>query len=78
MVLVVRTCPRAEHAGPGRGGRTLTTSQQRVITAGRAAARLIEAADALLSYRPAWTRSPLAAPGAGAAGRDEGGDFGGE
>jgi hypothetical protein len=37
----------------------LNTSQQRVITAGRACVRLIEAADALLGYRPAWTEALL-------------------
>ena len=33
----------------------MCTPQQRVITTGRACVRLIEAADALLGYRPAWT-----------------------
>ncbi len=33
----------------------MNTSQQRVITTGRAYVRLVEAADALLGYRPAWT-----------------------
>jgi hypothetical protein len=37
----------------------LNTSPQRVITAGRACVRLIEAADALLGYRPAWTEALL-------------------
>jgi hypothetical protein len=37
----------------------LNTSQQRIITAGRACVRLIESADALLGYRPAWTEAPL-------------------
>jgi hypothetical protein len=37
----------------------LTTSQQPIITAGRAYVRLIEAADALLGYRPVWTEALL-------------------
>jgi hypothetical protein len=37
----------------------LNTSHQRVITAGRACVRLIESADALLGYRPAWTEALL-------------------
>jgi hypothetical protein len=37
----------------------MSTSQQRVVTAGRACVRLIEAADALLGYRPAWTEALL-------------------
>jgi hypothetical protein len=37
----------------------VSTSHQHVITAGRAYVRLIEAADALLGYRPAWTEALL-------------------
>jgi hypothetical protein len=37
----------------------LNTSHQRVITSGRAYVRLIETADALLGYRPAWTEALL-------------------
>ena len=37
----------------------MSTSQQCIITAGRACVRLIEAADALLGYRPAWTEALL-------------------
>jgi hypothetical protein len=37
----------------------LNTSHQRVIAAGRAYVHLIEAADALLGYRPAWTEALL-------------------
>jgi hypothetical protein len=37
----------------------LTTSHHRIITSGRAYVRLIEAADALLGYRPAWTEALL-------------------
>jgi len=37
----------------------LNTSQQRAITAGRACVRLVESADALLGYRPAWTETLL-------------------
>jgi hypothetical protein len=37
----------------------LNTSPQRVITAGRACVRLIEAADALLGNRPARTEALL-------------------
>jgi hypothetical protein len=56
----------AEHAGPDRGERTLNTSHQPIITSGRACVRLIEAADALLGYRPAWTEALFVAHGAGA------------
>jgi hypothetical protein len=35
------------------------SSSQRVITASRACVRLIEAADALLGYCPAWTEALL-------------------
>ncbi len=37
----------------------MTTSRQRVITFDRACVRLIEAADALLGYRLAWTKALL-------------------
>jgi hypothetical protein len=37
----------------------LTTFQQPIITAGRACVRLVESADALLGYRPAWTEALL-------------------
>ncbi len=33
--------------------------RQRVITAGRAYVRLVEAANTLLGYRPAWTEALL-------------------
>jgi hypothetical protein len=49
---------RGLHASAEEGP-TLNTSPQRVITAGRACVRLIEAADALLGYRPAWTEALL-------------------
>jgi hypothetical protein len=37
----------------------VTASPQHVITADRACVHLIEAADALLGYRPAWTEALL-------------------
>jgi hypothetical protein len=43
---------------PGRRGRAVS-QPQRVITSGRAYVRLIEAADALLGYCPAWTEALL-------------------
>ncbi len=37
----------------------MNASRQRVITAGRAALRLAESADIMLSYDPAWTERLL-------------------
>jgi len=41
------------------GGRRTVSQPQPIITAGRACVRLIEDADALLGYRPAWTEALL-------------------